>query len=186
MSPITFAQTTFELPKYGATSRDAAISVASDAVPARKTVTPSAPAVTRIGAFSATEAQPRLPVTSGRRSPGMSPGSGAGAGRASHASRRTPARACPSSAGRARRGGRPRVAGERHDARFGVPEALGNAADGAPVRAAVEEVSRLEERRLDVGEAPEDWLGRRDELGTCRPAEAEPLGQAASPAAPVV
>ena len=38
---MTFAQTTFELPKYGASKRDAAISVASDPAPARKTTTPS-------------------------------------------------------------------------------------------------------------------------------------------------
>jgi hypothetical protein len=34
---MTFAQTAFELPKYGATNREAAISVASDATPARNT-----------------------------------------------------------------------------------------------------------------------------------------------------
>src|SRR5918999_2212608 len=37
MSPIRFAQTIVELPKYGASRREAAISVASEPVPAPKT-----------------------------------------------------------------------------------------------------------------------------------------------------
>src|SRR5512132_1475581 len=40
MRPITFAQTTVELPKNGASSRDAQISTASVAPPAMKTIAP--------------------------------------------------------------------------------------------------------------------------------------------------
>jgi hypothetical protein len=41
MSPMMFAQTIVELPKYGASRREAAISVARVAAPAVKTTTPS-------------------------------------------------------------------------------------------------------------------------------------------------
>jgi hypothetical protein len=40
MSPMMFAQTIVELPKYGASSREAAISVASVPAPAVKTTRP--------------------------------------------------------------------------------------------------------------------------------------------------
>src|SRR5579884_831926 len=42
MSPITFAQTTVELPKYGASNREAHISMASDDAPATNTTAGSA------------------------------------------------------------------------------------------------------------------------------------------------
>src|SRR5215216_2749201 len=50
MSPMMFAQTIVELPKYGARRRDAAISVASVPVPAVKTTSPSRarPTVARV------------------------------------------------------------------------------------------------------------------------------------------
>jgi hypothetical protein len=41
MSPMMFAQTTVELPKYGARRREAEISVANVPAPAVKTTTPS-------------------------------------------------------------------------------------------------------------------------------------------------
>ena len=60
------------------------------------------------------------------------------------------------------------VAGERDDARLRVAEALRDAADGAAVRAAVEEVGGLEQRDLVAREAAEDRLGRRERLAVAR------------------
>src|SRR5581483_5725571 len=70
------------------------------------------------------------------------------------------------------------AAGERHDARRRLPEALGDAADGAPVGTRVEEVGGLEQRDLVLGQATEDRLLLREPLLVARAAQAEQLGEA--------
>src|SRR5262245_15128295 len=77
------------------------------------------------------------------------------------------------------------VARKRDDARLRVAEALGDAADGAAVRARVEQVGRLEQRDLPDGETAQDRLGRRDRLLRLT-AEPEQLDEPAPPAPAVV
>jgi hypothetical protein len=55
MSPMMLAQTMVELPKYGASSREAAISVASVPAPAVKTTTPRRRLLTAAATGGATD-----------------------------------------------------------------------------------------------------------------------------------
>src|SRR5437899_9195930 len=66
-----------------------------------------------------------------------------------------------------------RGAGERHDARLRLAEALRDAADGAPVGTAVEQIGGRDEGDLALREPAQDGLLVRERLLLRRPGEAE-------------